>query len=449
MPKHVILAIAAALCCLAIPLQAVLWNTHFSEKFNYMIQYPSSWEVTSNPETGAFTAISDADRLPDPASFSLLVEPLSAEERKAGNQAFMNINLEKIKSDLAARGYTRVQVNETIEDYLEDNPGFRFILIASKAGQAPRKLKITGLRHAGRLYSFVCEGEEGNRFVIADKEFDTMVGSFGFRYSSNSFLDRYVRVRADLGGSDTVFHWTGKVYGLVPGEKRKELFALEGFSVVRAVRKGNGFDLLSREAAVFKDHRTGEILETWRNPYTGKDDEVFPIFLDPVNQDLGFDAADIDLLPMILPSVETGNVIVYYSDIFPFHPNPLPRKEFPLHSQSDNFQAGEFIQYIVQKSDLSNPENSSVPAVFTWTEICPWLPFMKMGDRPGNIVIVARGAKLPRGISALPEKLRQYVLDRRPEFAWAPDEFSGPNATIWTEFRKQLSTQPQPESIEP
>lgn len=259
----------------------------------------------------------------------------------------------------------------------------------------------------------------------------------GSGYDPASYLEDYIRVRADLDGAETVYYWTGTAYGLLPGEKRRELFAVAGYNIARAVRKDEGFDLLAREVVLYLDHRTGQILETWRNPYTGKDLPVFQVLNDPVNQDLGFSPENLSLLPMFLPCTDLGGQVAWHAEIFPYYANPLPRKQFPLNSQSDTFQAAEFSQYSVEKSDLLESRRSSLPAVYTRTEILPWLPFMEMGDRPGNVVLVCRGSKLERGFDALPEFIREYVLSKQAKFASAPDTFSEPNASIWTAFRAQ------------
>lgn len=259
----------------------------------------------------------------------------------------------------------------------------------------------------------------------------------GSGYDPGSYLEDYIRVRADLAGTETVYYWTGMAYGLLPGEKRRELFAVAGYNITRAVRKEDGFDLLAREVILWLDHRTGQILETWRNPFTGKDLPVFQVFNDPVNQDLGFNPENLSLLPMYLPCTDLGEQVAWHAEIFPYYSNPLPRKLFPLNSQSDTFQSGEFSQFIVPKSALAETGLSSLPAVYTRTEILPWLPFMEMGDRPGNVVLICRGSKLERGFDALPEQIREYVNKLRPEFASAPLVFSEPNASLWTAFRAQ------------
>lgn len=250
------------------------------------------------------------------------------------------------------------------------------------------------------------------------------------------YLDAFMRVRADTSGSEAVYHWTGKVYSFVPGEARKELFGFEGFSVARTVAVEGGYQLLTREAAFFLDPRTGEILTRWRNPLTNNDVDVVQIWNDPVNQEFVFGDDDIRFINRILPSEELGNMLVYYMDIFPFYDSPLPRRDFSQFSQHDKYQAAEFFQFYVNRSDLDNTQLTSVPATIAWTRISPWMPFMRMGNKPGNLVFQCRGMKLEGGFNALPAKVRDYVMATDPRFATAPETYTEPNETSWTYFKK-------------
>jgi len=61
-----------------------------------------------------------------------------------------------------------------------------------------------------------------------------------------------------------------------------------------------------------------------------------------------------------------------------------------------------------------------------------------MGDRKGNLVFACRGSKLEGGFAALPAQIRDYVMEKDPRFASAPDEYTEPNETSWTYFKKLM-----------
>ncbi len=250
------------------------------------------------------------------------------------------------------------------------------------------------------------------------------------------YLDAFMRIRGTSDGSVSLYHWTGSIYSFIPGEKRMELMAFEGFNIAKTIPTEAGFKLLTREAAFYKDHRSGEILETWRNPLTNSDVKVVHIWNDPVNQDMDFGADMLPYARQILPSTDLGDKLAFHMDIFPFYTSPLPRKEFGEYSQSDTYQAAEFFQFFADKADILNPSLGSIPATITWHRISPWMPFMKMGDRAGSLVFVCRGRKLEGGFEALPKHIKDYVMANKPEYAAPPEEWSEPNETSWTYFKK-------------
>ena len=64
------------------------------------------------------------------------------------------------------------------------------------------------------------------------------------------------------------------------------------------------------------------------------------------------------------------------------------------------------------------------------------MPFMRMGDREGNLVFVCRGRKLENGWNDMPEQIKAYVDKHHPVFQTAPDIYLEPNETSWTYFKK-------------
>lgn len=258
--------------------------------------------------------------------------------------------------------------------------------------------------------------------------------------TDKEYLDDFMRVRGDASGKEVVYHWTGTVYSYIPNEKKRELFRFEGFNIARTVVNENGFELLTREAAFYIDPMTGKIMDTWKNPFTNQTVPVVQIWNDPVNQDMTFEADYLPYVRKILPSTDLGDVIAYNNDIFPFYDNPMPRKDYGEFSQSDTYQSAEFFQFFVNKDELAKKELTSVPAAISWTRLSPWMPFMRMGDRAGNLVFVCRGSKLKDGFAGLPQHIRDYVLANKPEFAQAPTDYVSPNETSWTYFKKLVDS---------
>lgn len=252
------------------------------------------------------------------------------------------------------------------------------------------------------------------------------------------YLSDFMRVRGDASGNDVVYYWTGTIYSFVPGEKKQELFKFEGFNIAKTVKTEEGFQLLTREAAFYEDPKTGEILDVWKSPFIRREVPVVHIWNDPVNQDISFPKEYLPMIDKFLPSTDLGDIRCFNMEIFPFYDTPLSRDKYPEFSQNDKYQAGEFFQFFVNKKDLKKKKLTTVPTTISWTRVSPWMPFMQMADRPGQLLFVCRGMKLAKGFTDLPAKLQTYVKNNHPEYQTAPTEWSEPNETSWTYFKKLI-----------
>ncbi|MDR8411168.1 DUF1838 domain-containing protein [Nonomuraea sp. 3-1Str] len=231
----------------------------------------------------------------------------------------------------------------------------------------------------------------------------------------------FVRVRAAADGAETISWWTGDVYGWRRDDGPHHLFGFEGLNVARAERGDAGWRLLTREAAAYLDPVTRDVLSTWDNPFTGESVEVRHVFNDPVNQPLGDRA---------VPFTRVGDQVVYNVDVRLAYPSPLPVADFPEHSAGDTYRAMELFQFFARAADLDSGV-ADVPCVFSWCRVSPWLPWMAMGQREGALVYHCRGGK----VTEVPGRLARFAGER---FLRAPEAWSAPNMTSWTDFRDHL-----------
>ena len=133
------------------------------------------------------------------------------------------------------------------------------------------------------------------------------------------------------------------------------------------------------------------------------------------------------------------DMICMNADIFLIYPSPLKVKSFPKNSQSDNYEAAELFQFFYSEKDMNDATQKSIPCTISWTRIGPWLPWMNMGQRPGNMVYQCSGYKLmEKDFDKMPADFTKYVLDHHPEYRHAPETFTSPNETSWTYFKKKF-----------
>ncbi len=251
-------------------------------------------------------------------------------------------------------------------------------------------------------------------------------------------LDAFVKLRASSQPEDTVIWWSGRIYSMIPGQRGRHLFDFEGYNVSRIVHVEGGYQHLSREVSLYEEPMTGTIIERWQNPFTEKEVSIVHVWNDPVNQEyllngprgpFGIPFTDLD-----------GDQMCWYLEIPLIYPSALPRQQYPKYSQSDLYQGIEMFQFYGARTSLEDPQQSSVPCHISWTRVGPWLPWMELGDYPGNLVYQCRGYKLPDGYTDLSGPVRAYVEDKHPEYQRSPETFTRPNETSWTYFKKLLDS---------
>ncbi len=269
-------------------------------------------------------------------------------------------------------------------------------------------------------------------------------------------FEAFMKVRSSINGLETsnqaeesTYYWEGSIYSFINGERSQKIMGMKGFSMSRWIKTDSSYQLLTREVALYTDAKTGKILDKMINPLlkNTKDSstslEVIHVWNDPVNQQFpymikeNYEQKPEESTVYGIPYSQLGqDVICFYADIFLTYPSKITRKEFPQNVQSDLYQGAELFQFFVRKDDLENPMLSDIPATISWTRIGQWLPFMNMSDAEGNLVYQCRGYKMLDGFEGLPKDVKEYVRANQPVFQHAPTEYSSPNETSWSYFKK-------------
>jgi hypothetical protein len=91
----------------------------------------------------------------------------------------------------------------------------------------------------------------------------------------------------------------------------------------------------------------------------------------------------------------------------------------------------------MQEADLIDGSRPRADPAIAWVRISPWLPWMRMGGRPGGLVFNAVGQTMANGIADLPAVLRDEIAANYPIYDTPPPgDDARPNETSWTYFRK-------------
>jgi hypothetical protein len=269
--------------------------------------------------------------------------------------------------------------------------------------------------------------------------------------------DTFARLDMDVDPTKQKLGWLkGTVYGVRDNEPVRPLFLNEGFSFVRSQRLPDGsWRRMLREIVFYRDIDTGEILKTWKNPYTGREVKVVPIANDPFNYTIGEyfpDPPTYGGLNTVKPprrpflqdwSYGPNDELILHSNINLYYPSALQPDKWPMESPGVYSRVTELFIYVVKRKDVENPTLTSLPVVGSWSRITPWLPWMQMGGGQGNVSFFNTFGTLA-GIDQLPKDLVEAARAVGPKFLSAPTEDYGPSLSSLENYALTQTPAPVP-----
>ncbi len=129
--------------------------------------------------------------------------------------------------------------------------------------------------------------------------------------------------------------------------------------------------------------------------------------------------------PFNYPWRTVGDTLVMTKATYIDVPHFLAVDEFPGASSGPRLRVASHSTLTSNLTDLADTRMASVPAVFSYTALSSWLPWMGMGQTPGHVLWAESGRKLA-GLDDAPGDLLAAL--RRVHPAW----FQRPEP--WPEF---------------
>ena len=199
------------------------------------------------------------------------------------------------------------------------------------------------------------------------------------------------------------FH--GLMYARFNNQRMIPVFGYTGTGALHAKFDDDGYLWLkSRETGYFTDLETGDILETWYNPFTEKTVEVYHFYNDVLVGRIGKEipkffigaVGDSPTLmnegtvfpdedgnyPFVLPFQFYGDDMMLSWDYTHEHTNPVAKEGWPRSSTGNRITPSEHFTFNFSRREL---EDRSIPSSrFTagFTRISEFWPFMEMGGTP-------------------------------------------------------------------
>ncbi len=210
----------------------------------------------------------------------------------------------------------------------------------------------------------------------------------------------YARIQGDTDwGKNKYFWFKGYINAIQPEKRIQDLMGAQGFGSIRLIQRPDGaIERLCREIILYTDLRSGEVLNEWRNPLTSETVKAVHVDNDPFNYLIeeyfplppSFGGLNKEGPPpkrpaFMLPWYQHGEWLEMEIHIHLAYPNALQPDKWPRESAGKTAQVSEYFAHHVRAEDMQNPKLSTVDYRGVWNRITPWLPWMLMGQAPGQL----------------------------------------------------------------
>ncbi|WP_298195965.1 DUF1838 family protein [Novosphingobium sp.] len=237
-------------------------------------------------------------------------------------------------------------------------------------------------------------------------------------------LRTFRMMRGGLDEALSIAWVSARYYGVVD-DRMDPLFAVVSavFSRSRTASDG-GFDLVNFELAWFTDPATGQVLDTWTNPYTGQVVKVpsggfapSRVHFSPALEfSLAKPVPGLDMAHEVLPFEVRGD------DVWV---TERARTAMTVPGASRPFRYSESNTFHASRKALEAPGATRVSSDVSFTNVCSWRPWMGMGDRPGHLSATGVGRQNATRDS-LPPAWLEATAARRPEVLADPGAILAP-----------------------
>ncbi len=271
--------------------------------------------------------------------------------------------------------------------------------------------------------------------------------------------DALSRIMGDVDMKSTKVGWySGIVQGVRPGEPVRDLMGFTGFSCAKLLPslegKDPGYRKVLREVGYYTDLKTGEVMDTWFNPYLEEEVKVVHIANDPFNFELtdyvpsppnygGLNDAAPPKIPLQLNWTRKNNVLGLAHRINLFYPAALQPDKWPRESGSTFNRVTEQFLYQLDWSEMQNPANTTVKTNGSWNRITPWFPWMLMGPSEGHITyscFMGSGDSL----DLADQVALDYAEKTHPKYLEAPDVWEDPSLSSLEWYAREQTPAPLP-----
>jgi len=227
--------------------------------------------------------------------------------------------------------------------------------------------------------------------------------------------------------------YQGVQFARVGTKRLMPLFGYVGFGNMQSrLNDDNSINIRGTEAGYFTDLKSGEIIDTWKNPWTNETVEVFPFInnfmrghlteLMPkfvmgnssLDEPTLMNEAEADFsnetIPFILPWQQIGDQYLLTWEYSHEYTNPVTKEKWPRAHTSMIINPSEHFSFYTPVDIMNDRSIPSSPFHAGFMRTSPWWPWMRMGSNLPNGSLFGRMHSYQ--ITGTIEDIPRVVLDR-------------------------------------
>jgi hypothetical protein len=242
------------------------------------------------------------------------------------------------------------------------------------------------------------------------------------------------------------FH--GLMYGRIGTSRLIPLFGYTGTGVMQSkIDDDDNMWIRGRETGYFTDLATGDILETWDNPFTGETVEVFnfynpnmggkltaemPRFAmgaakdDPTLMNEGTHRDGSGTVPFILPFQVFGDDLMLAWDYAHEYTNPVTPEGWPKASTGPRISPSEHFTFSMSLNQMQDRSEPCVRYQAGFSRVSQWWPWMRMGGSEYQDEVLFGRMFSHKGLQDfgdVPPKVLAYIEKHAPEYLEPPADW--------------------------
>jgi hypothetical protein len=258
------------------------------------------------------------------------------------------------------------------------------------------------------------------------------------------------------------FH--GLMYGRIGDSRLLPLFGYTGTGVMQSKIDADGnMWIRGKETGYFTDLATGDILETWDNPWTGETVEVFnfynpnmggkltaqmPRFAmgaakdDATLMNEGTHVDQSGMVPFILPFEVFGDDLMLAWDYAHEYTNPVTKDKWPKACTGDRISPSEHFNFYISLEQMMDRSAPTCRYTAGFSRVSQWWPWMRMGEHEYRDEVLFGRMFSHKGLGDfgdVPPKVLAYIEKHAPEYLEVPNHWPEvlPKGT-WEAFAEEV-----------